>query len=117
MDVQTKHLIDGNVSFSSFPRSFFLIWLVGIGQLLEGRMGKQNQTEVGSSRGPQAGWLGPGARQHPSSWDPNPGMVPCQAKTGLTLKVEATYTQIKHLHFKILEFSMILDVLHMNVQD
>ena len=86
-----------------------------------------HRTTIGRSNGQtksDGSWLQQGSagrlawpRQHPSSWDPNPGMVPCQAKTGLTLKVEATYTQIKHVCCKILDFSIIWDVLHMNMQD
>ena len=44
----------------------------------------------GSPRRPFAGW--PRSPDNTSSWDPNPWVVPCQGKTGLTLKAEALQT-------------------------
>ena len=70
----------------------FPIWLVGWHRTSFVRWnGQQNQTEVGSDKQELA--RAGGQRRSQEKTSPNGGLeVPCQGKTGLTLKVEAEQT-------------------------
>ena len=93
VDTRNISLEMGMYRFVCFP-PFFFSDLAGWHRTTIGRSNGQTKSDGSWLQQGSAGRLA-WPRQHPSSWDPNPGMVPCQAKTGLTLKVEATYTQIK----------------------